>query len=108
MKKEGMSNEKTEYFHERKRIDIYQRNVKWKKQGMLKEKTEYFQERKRINIYKGMPNENEKSAFSKTGDAGNRTPCLSHAKRALYHMSYVPILITVLQVFQIGYGPKVY
>lgn len=24
------------------------------------------------------------------GDAGNRTPCLSHAKRALYHMSYVP------------------
>ncbi|CAB4315553.1 unnamed protein product [Prunus armeniaca] len=25
------------------------------------------------------------------GDAGNRTPCLSHAKRALYHMSYVPV-----------------
>lgn len=26
------------------------------------------------------------------GDAGNRTPCLSHAKRALYHMSYVPLM----------------
>jgi hypothetical protein len=26
----------------------------------------------------------------KNGGAGNRTPCLSHAKRALYHMSYTP------------------
>jgi hypothetical protein len=25
------------------------------------------------------------------GDAGDRTPCLSHAKRALYHLSYIPI-----------------
>jgi hypothetical protein len=24
------------------------------------------------------------------GDAGDRTPCLSHAKRALYHLSYIP------------------
>ena len=30
--------------------------------------------------------------FSKNGGAGNRTPCLSHAKRALYHMSYTPML----------------
>ncbi|KAK7397243.1 hypothetical protein VNO78_18410 [Psophocarpus tetragonolobus] len=29
----------------------------------------------------------------KSGNAGNRTPCLSHAKRALYHMSYVPLLM---------------
>jgi len=27
------------------------------------------------------------------GGAGNRTPCLSHAKRALYHMSYTPDVI---------------
>ena len=26
----------------------------------------------------------------KFGDAGDRTPCLSHAKRALYHLSYIP------------------
>ena len=25
------------------------------------------------------------------GDAGYRTPCLSHAKRALYRLSYIPI-----------------
>ncbi|KAH7845348.1 hypothetical protein Vadar_000937 [Vaccinium darrowii] len=25
------------------------------------------------------------------GDAGDRTPCLSHAKRALYHLSYIPL-----------------
>ena len=24
------------------------------------------------------------------GDAGHRSPCLSHAKRALYHLSYIP------------------
>ena len=24
------------------------------------------------------------------GDAGYRSPCLSHAKRALYHLSYTP------------------
>ncbi|KAK9000238.1 hypothetical protein V6N11_080748 [Hibiscus sabdariffa] len=26
------------------------------------------------------------------GDAGDRTPCLSHAKRALYHLSYIPLI----------------
>ena len=25
------------------------------------------------------------------GDAGDQTLCLSHAKRALYHLSYIPI-----------------
>ena len=28
--------------------------------------------------------------LNKCGDAGNRTLYLSHAKRALYHMSYIP------------------
>ena len=27
----------------------------------------------------------------KSGDGGYRSPCLSHAKRALYHLSYIPI-----------------
>ena len=32
--------------------------------------------------------------FSKnSGDAGYRSPYLSHAKRALYHLSYIPILM---------------
>lgn len=37
---------------------------------------------------------NEKQFFKlyNLGGAGNRTPCLSHAKRALYHMSYTPIV----------------
>ena len=29
---------------------------------------------------------------SSFGDAGHRSPYLSHAKRALYHMSYIPIV----------------
>ena len=28
------------------------------------------------------------------GDAGYRSPYLSHAKRALYHLSYIPFLST--------------
>ena len=31
---------------------------------------------------------------NKNGGAGNRTPCLSHAKRALYHMSYTPSFLS--------------
>jgi hypothetical protein len=27
------------------------------------------------------------------GDAGDRTPCLLHAKRVLYHLSYIPMLL---------------
>eukprot|EP00955_Chlamydomonas_euryale_P048297 353930-Chlamydomonas_euryale.AAC.5 len=27
----------------------------------------------------------------KIGDGGHRSPYLSHAKRALYHLSYVPV-----------------
>lgn len=27
-----------------------------------------------------------------SGDGGHRSPCLTHAKRALYHLSYIPIL----------------
>ncbi|CAK7345422.1 unnamed protein product [Dovyalis caffra] len=29
-------------------------------------------------------------SFHKNGDAGDRTLYLSHAKRALYHLSYIP------------------
>ena len=29
-------------------------------------------------------------------DAGHRSPYLSHAKRALYHLSYIPVLILTL------------
>jgi hypothetical protein len=32
----------------------------------------------------------ENKRKTKNGDAGDRTPCLSHAKRALYHLSYIP------------------
>ncbi len=30
----------------------------------------------------------------KSGDAGHRSPYLSHAKRALYHLSYIPMSFT--------------
>ena len=38
-----------------------------------------------------------------SGDAGYRTPYLSHAKRALYHVSYIPQLSDKLNFyFNIG------
>ena len=40
------------------------------------------------------------------GGAGNRTPCLSHAKRALYHMSYTPDVELSLQFYNIIYIQK--
>ena len=30
---------------------------------------------------------------SNNGDAGYRSPCFSHAKRALFHLSYTPYII---------------
>ena len=35
-----------------------------------------------------------------SGDAGYRSPYLSHAKRALYHLSYVPKLGTMMSEFR--------
>jgi hypothetical protein len=32
----------------------------------------------------------KKKVKNRNGDAGYRSPCLSHAKRALYHLSYIP------------------
>jgi hypothetical protein len=40
----------------------------------------------------------------KHGDAGYRSPCLSHAKRALYHLSYIPILLSVFVSSSRHYG----
>ena len=33
------------------------------------------------------------------GDAGNRSPYLSHATRALYHLSYIPVMILLRASF---------
>lgn len=33
--------------------------------------------------------------WDKNGDAGYRSPYLSHAKRALYHLSYIPELLSL-------------
>ena len=30
-------------------------------------------------------------ATGKNGEPGHRSQCLSHAKRALYHLSYIPV-----------------
>ena len=38
----------------------------------------------------GANEEKETKTKLNHGDAGNRTLYLSHAKRALYHMSYIP------------------
>ena len=32
----------------------------------------------------------ERKKREKNGEAGHRSQCLSHAKRALYHLSYIP------------------
>ena len=34
------------------------------------------------------------------GDAGHRSPYLSHAKRALYHLSYIPVLLKLPASFE--------
>ena len=34
------------------------------------------------------------------GDAGHRSPYLSHAKRALYHLSYIPVLFKLRASFE--------
>ena len=33
------------------------------------------------------------------GDAEHRSPYLSHAKRALYHLSYIPVMISLRSIF---------
>ncbi|RDX58377.1 hypothetical protein CR513_62312, partial [Mucuna pruriens] len=41
------------------------------------------------------------------GDAGYRSPCLSHAKRALYHLSYIPMIVQVLKILEMrGIDPR--
>ncbi|KAF8021708.1 hypothetical protein BT93_G1991 [Corymbia citriodora subsp. variegata] len=39
----------------------------------------------------------KKSKESESGDAGYRSPYLSHAKRALYHLSYIPLMMAFYQ-----------
>ena len=38
--------------------------------------------------------EERKEKKRESGEVGHRSQYLSHAKRALYHMSYIPVLIT--------------
>jgi hypothetical protein len=40
----------------------------------------------------------------KFGDAGYRSPYLSHAKRALYHLSYIPMLVSYVLLFYFIYS----
>ena len=48
---------------------------------------------RKLNKIKGVSKKRNVKGYNKSGGAGNRTPCLSHAKRALYHMSYTPVVI---------------
>ena len=47
------------------------------------------------------PTSSEWFCEKKFGDGGYRSPYLSHAKRALYHLSYVPMLKPRFQHVQI-------
>ena len=40
----------------------------------------------------------------KSGDGRHRSCCLSHAKRALYHLSYTPFNICMFFLFYVGDG----
>ena len=51
----------------------------------------------RCKVFEAFPQKDAKKKNS--GDAGYRSPYLSHAKRALYHLSYVPKLWTVMSEF---------
>ena len=46
-------------------------------------------EKKKDQIMK----EEEKKEIDRYGDAGHRSRCLSHAKRALYRVSYIPAIL---------------
>ena len=48
------------------------------------------QVRRKDEIARSKRREGETKTMLNHGDAGNRTLYLSHAKRALYHMSYIP------------------
>ena len=46
-----------------------------------------------------------KGIFSKNfGDAGYRSPYLSHAKRALYHLSYIPCYISWVDLCEVFFS----
>lgn len=47
-------------------------------------------------------NKKKKKKWKKDGDAGDRTLYLSHAKRALYHLSYIPNLLLLRSFDQIN------
>ena len=44
----------------------------------------------------------KKKLYIKNGDAGYRSPYLSHAKRALYHLSYIPVMLSASQKYNIN------
>ena len=53
-------------------------------------------EEKKVNKTNKKPFKYEKIKM-KIGDAGDRTLYLSHAKRALYHLSYIPLFVSIKQ-----------
>ena len=55
------------------------------------------------NSSEGQVMESETKTF---GDGGYRSPYLSHAKRALYHLSYVPVVVDCGTELEVNH-PKV-
>ena len=43
-------------------------------------------------VKKARKNKRSTDLLTLGGDARDQTPCLSHAKRALYHLSYIPLV----------------
>ncbi|KAL4352441.1 hypothetical protein GQ457_06G008720 [Hibiscus cannabinus] len=41
----------------------------------------------------------KKTKYVKNGDAGYQSPYLSHAKLALYHLSYIPLIFHFRKLF---------
>ena len=47
-----------------------------------------------IDMLEGEGERERERKKKKNGDAGHRSRCLSHAKRALYRVSYIPAIVT--------------
>ena len=61
--------------------------------------------RYKSKIVKNQMKKKKKVTFS-NGEVGYRSPYLSHAKRALYHLSYIPVVISAAQFYIKHFIPR--
>ena len=68
--------------------------------------SQYTQE-KQMGIGRGSREKN-KNKNKNNGDAGYRSPCPSHAKRMLYHLSYIPTTSSISNCLSYSFSIKMH